>query len=287
MIFKLHFFKEETRLFDKADLFEYISSNNYVTFDSETRESEKIAYYDNQDLDLNARFIFSEKSQINDIHKISPNFYDVNITFEIELLYPEYKLNKLLNIVEVMCKRYNFYVYNLLFNNALNFRRQSILIAYQKLKQGYKEKNEEEFMNYAKLSLEDLNKVYSYLEVKDTLEKNYIETNAIALNYEFYKRPGSRNAFLAARWDGAEPFIIPSNVQIFIYDDGVIKKSIKFDELVKNIKHSLIILDDASFGVYMLNPKYTKKIKKHIIKFKYIEMQVNLKEVDLKNILDL
>lgn len=287
MKFKLYFFKEENRIFDRADLFEYLSSNSYMTLDTESRNSEKIAIYDNPNLNLKARFIFSEKSVISDIHLISANFYDLNITFEIDLLYPDYMLDKMLNIVEVMCKRYHFFVYNETFVNALPFKRASILMIYQKLKQAYKEKNEEEFMQYAKINSADLNKVYTYIEASDDLEKNYSEYNAKPLNYEFFKRPGSRTAFLAAKWDGIEPFIVPANVQIFIYDDGNVVKTIKFDEFIKNIKHMLTILDDLYVTTYMLNPKYTKKVRKHILKTKYIEMQVNLKEVNLNQIIDL
>lgn len=287
MKFKLYFFKEENRIFDRAELFDYLASNSYMTLDTETRNSEKIAIYDNPNLNLKARFIFAEKSAISNIQAISANFYDLNITFEIDLLYPDYKLDKMLNIVEVICKRYRFFVYNETFSNALPFKRSAILMVYQKLKQGYKEKNEEEFMQYAKINSDDLYKVYSYIESKDNLEKNYAEYNAIPLNYEFFKRPGSRTAFLATRWDGMDPFIVPANTQIFIYDDGNVTKTIKFDDLINNIKHLLTILNDVYVTTYMLNPKYTKKVRKHILKTKYIEMQVNLKEVNFDQIMDL
>ena len=71
MKFKYYFFKENTRNFDRADLLEYLNETKYITLDMETREAEKIAYYNNEDISLKAQFIIAEKSTISS-EKISP-----------------------------------------------------------------------------------------------------------------------------------------------------------------------------------------------------------------------
>ncbi len=287
MKFRFYFFKEHTRTFDRADLYEYLNDNKYIKLDTETRQSEKIAYYDNRDIDLKAEFIFGEKSVVPDIHRISPQFLDLNIRIEFDILYPDYKINKLLNIVETMCKRYSFFVYNETFSDVLPYRRVTMLKAYDGIKQAYKIRHEEEFMQYSKIDSDELERVYHYVENKELLKNNYKEYNAIPLSYEFFRRPGSRKAFIGAKWDGLDPFIIPSNVQIFIYDDGIIRKVIKFEDLLDNVSNSFEVINDGMFGIYMLNPKHIKKIKKHIIKTKYPEIQVNLKKIELESILDI
>lgn len=287
MKFRFYFFKENTRTFDRADLYEYLNDNKYIRLDTETRQSEKIAYYDNKDIDLKAEFVFAEKSIVPDIHRISPKFLDLNIRVEFDILYPDYKVNKLLNIIETMCKRYSFCVYNETFSDVLPYRRVTMLKAYDGIKQAYKIKHEEEFMQYSKIESDELERVYHYIENLETLKDNYKEFNAIPLNYEFYRRPGSRKAFIGAKWDGVDTFIIPSNVQLFIYDDGVVRKTIKFEDLLDNTSSSFEVINDGMFGIYMLNPKHIKKFRKHIIKTKYPEIQVSLKKIELDTILDI
>lgn len=286
MKFKYYFFKENTRNFDRADLLEYLNETKYITLDMETREAEKIAYYDNEDINLKAQFIIGDKSVINST-QISPQYLDVNIRVEIELLYPSYKLNKILNIVETMCKRYNLMVYNETFSDALPFKRQTCVKAYQMIKQAYKNKHEDEFMDYSKMDATTLEHVYQYIEQKNHLREMYRDDNAEPVEFEFYRKPASRNAFVAAKWDGLNPFIIPADAQLFIYDDGIIRKVISFSLLMKNIGKFLEVIDSGLFTIYMLNPKSVKKVRKNITKGKYPEPQIALKEIELKDILDI
>lgn len=286
MKFKYYFFKENTRNFDRADLLEYLNETKYITLDMETREAEKIAYYNNEDISLKAQFIIAEKSTISS-EKISPQYLDVNIRVEIDLLYPSYKLNKILNIVETICKRYNLMIFNETFKDVMPFKREICIKAYQLIKSAYKNKNEEEFMEYSKMDSLTLEHVYQYIEQRDHLKEMYKDDNAEPVEFEFYRKPGARNAYVAAKWDGLNPFIIPQDAQLFIYDDGIIRKVISFSCLLKNINKYLEVIDSGLFTIYMLNPKAVKKVRKNITKGKYPEPQVTLKMVDLNNILDI
>lgn len=287
MKFKYYFFKENTRTFDKADLLEYLNDTKYMSLDMDSRETEKIAYYNNEDINLQAQFILGEKSVVKNTQKLSPKYLDLNIRVEIELLYPNYKLGKILNIIEIICKRYNFCVYCEVFSDVMPYNRKKMIQAYQMIKQVYKEKNEEEFMHYAKIEPQTLEHVYQYIEQRDYLKETYKEFNADPLQFEFYRRPGSRQAYICSKWDGLDPFIVPGDTQLFVYDDGIVRKVIRFDELLKNINKMLQIIDTGLFNIYMLNPKFLKKVKKNIIKTKYPELQITLKDIELKDILDL
>ncbi len=287
MKFKYYFFKENTRTYDKADLLEFLNDTKYMSLDMDSRETEKIAYYENPDIELSAQFILGEKSVVKNTQSLSPKYLDLNIRVEIELLYPNYKLGKILNIMEIICKRYNFCVYCEVFSDVMPFNRKKMIQAYQMIKQVYKEKHEEEFMHYAKIEPQTLEHVYQYLEQKEYLKETYKEFNADPLQFEFYRRPGSRQAYICSKWDGLDPFIILGDTQLFIYDDGIVRKIIRFDELQKNIHKMLDVIDTGLINIYMLNPKFIKKVKKNIIKTKYPELQINLRDIELGEILDL
>lgn len=287
MKFKYYFFKENTRTFDKADLLELLNDTKYITLDMDSREAEKIAYYNNPDIDLKAEFIIGEKSVVKDTQKLSPQYLDLNIRVEIDLLYPNYKLGKILNIVETICKRYNFCIYTEVFSDVMPYKRTQLTQAYQIIKQAYKQKNEEEFMHYAKIETQVLEHIYQYIETKEYLKEQYKDVNADPLDFEFFRRPGSRQAYISVKWDGLDPFIVPGDTQLFIYDDGIVRKVIRFDEFLNNIGKMIEIIDNGMYSIYMLNPKYVKKVRKNITKTKYPELQITLKEIDLDSILDL
>ena len=56
---------------------------------------------------------------------------------------------------------------------------------------------------------------------------------------------------------------------------------------MKNIGKCLEVIDSGLFTIYMLNPKMVKKVRKNITKGKYPEPQIALKEIELKDILDI
>lgn len=287
MKFKYYFFKENTRTFDKADLLELLNDSEYISLDMDTRETEKIAYYDNREIGLQAQFILGEKSVIKNTQNLSAKYLDLNIRVEIDLLYPNYKLGKILNIIEVICKRYNFAVYCEVFSDVMPYNRKKMIQAYEMIKKAYKVRNEEEFMRYAKIEPQTLDHVYQYIEQREYLRETYKDDNADPLAFQFFRRPGSRQAYIASKWDGLDPFIVSGDTQLFIYDDGIVRKIIRFDDLLKEINKMLTIIDTGMINIYMLNPKFLKKVKKNIIKTKYSELQINLKDIDLEDILDL
>ncbi len=286
MKFKFYFFKENTRNFDRADLLEYLNETKYITLDMETREAEKIAYYVNDDISLNAEVIISNKSAISS-SRVSSSFLDVNIRVEIDLLYPLYKFEKILDIVETMCKRYGLVIYTEAFGDATPFDRTLCAKAYQFFKSEYKNLHPEEFMKYSKMDMNVLEHVYQFIEHKDYLKEKYKDTNAEPVEFEFYRKAGSRNTYVAAIWDSLNPFIIPQDTQLFIYDDGIIRKVMKFQDIQESFNKYFDILDSGLFTIYMLEPSAVKKVRKAIVKGKYAEAQLPLKSVELKNILDI
>ena len=265
MKFKFYFFKENTRNFDRADLLEYLNETKYITLDMETREAEKIAYYINDDISLNAEVIISNKSAISS-SRVSSSYLDVNIRVEIDLLYPVYKFGKILNIVETMCKRYDLVIYTEAFNDATSFDRALCIKAYQFFKSQYKNQHPEEFMQYSKMESNVLEHVYQFIEQKEYLKEKYKDSNAEPVEFEFYRKSGSRNTFVAAKWDSLNPFIIPQDTQLFIYDDGIIRKVMKFQDIQNNFNKYFDILDAGLFTIYMLEPSAVKKVRKAILR---------------------
>ena len=83
MKFRFYFFKEGSRVFDKADLFEFL--NNHENINVDFNRVEKVAYYHNNKLDFDAEIILGEKSVVPNLHNLSPNFLDLNIRLEVKI----------------------------------------------------------------------------------------------------------------------------------------------------------------------------------------------------------
>ena len=282
MKFRYYFFKEGTRVYDKAELLTYLEAQPYMRLLQEG--AIKVAKYHNTVINMDADFIFNTKSIVSNIQRLDPKYLDLNIYVEFDVLNNTYKVSKIVDMIEVICKRFGFSVYNEYFEDVSPFKRSLLINAFELVKVGYKKKYEEEFMNYSRLDKESLASIYSFLEIKDQIQNL---DGYDFLNYVFFKKNESRRVYVGVDMDLKKPFVIPPCVKLVRIDTGTSRIIVSYEDLKKKIDKYLGLVDARLYDVLMVDEKSFKKARKIILKTKFDEVKVALKEVPFAQVLDL
>lgn len=281
MKFRFYFFKESNRLYDRTELHNYLEAQPFITFIQDGNI--KIARYHNTQINMSAQFVFSNKSIVPDIQRVSPCFLDMNIYVEFDVLNNNFKVSKIIDIIDVICRKFDFLVYNEYFEDVMPFKRQLLIKAFEMVKLAYKKKYEEEFIQYSRIDKERLESVYEFLEAKDNLEVSEMYN---ILHYCFLKTNDSRNVFVGIDLDLSQPFILPPSAQLVRIptDDGC--AIISYQDFKKKIAKYLGLVNARLPEVFRVEEKYFKKVKKVILKTKFDTVKVPLYEVNFNNVLD-
>lgn len=282
MKFRYYFFKEGNRIYDKAELLTYLEAQPYMTIIN--NENQKKAYYHNTAIDFDATFVLGNKSIVQDLHKLNPKYLDLNIYVEFEVLNNTFKVNRLIDIIEVMCKRFDFVVYNEYFEDVSQFKRSMLIKAFDMVKEGYKKKYEEEFVNYSKLDKESLEQIYLFLEIKDQIDN--VEGYEI-LPYTFLKEKSSRKVYVCINILEDGPFIIPPCAQLVHFRNINGEKTISYKDFNKKVSKYMTIVDSRLYDVMMVPDKNIRKVRKILNKTKFDTIKVEMESIPFNKVLDL
>ena len=283
MIFRYYFLKEGNRVYDKSELITFLKANQYIHLEDEGMI--KKAIYHNPNLKLDATFVFNNKSIIERIERLNPKYLDLNIYVEIPVLTNTYKVNRIIDIIQDICFRFDFAVYNEYFEDVSRFDRSLLVSVFNLVKKAYKKKFEDEFVQYSKLSADTLNNVYAFLEAKDQLEE---DTQLEALNYLFLRESDTRNAYPCLDLNFDKGFIIPPGCKLVRYKKDDTYIVISYEEFLRKIgKFCKNISNLSSLNVLAVEDKYVRKINKILTKTNFDKVVVPLNVVQLDQILDL
>ncbi|MDE5715260.1 MAG: hypothetical protein K2I42_03915 [Anaeroplasmataceae bacterium] len=284
MLFKFYYLKEGTRIFDRTDLLTYFQANPNISI--EKRGDERDFIFHHPILDFTAHFILSSKSAIPHLERLDPKFYDVNFRVEFDIKLPTYCVELILDIAEELAKIFKFVVYNESYENAVPFRKNALAKTFEIWKNAYKNKNEEEVASFSRIDPTSLSQIYNYILRKPKLEV-LLDKNKIQISdYFFMRTDRSRTAFVCMSWDGNTPFIIPPGIDILYYSEPRNQKYIAMDELCSKADKFLKPIDGYG-SIKMVDAKCVSKVKKIITKNKFAPLTVELKEINLNEILDI
>ncbi len=289
MLFQYYFLKETSRSYDKSELITYLKAQKYTSYE-EDGIIKKI-YYNNTCLGFKATFVISNKSEIPHLDRVGGNFLDTNFYVEFDILTNEYKVNKLIDILQVICSEFEFYAYNSLFEKPVKCDREVMLNVLRASKNMYKKLREkegsDEFVKYAKMAPEKLEKVYSYLEIRDNVLK---ENNCDGLDYIFLKKDSSRQAMVSLDMTNLTKGVIipPGTFLVKVKQKDKSEIYTKYEYVYKKISKYLTSVDtNINYQVYYISDKNIKKVNKVLLGTNFDRVQTELYEVDLSNIYDL
>lgn len=250
-------------------------------------ESEKVAHYFNPTLDFACDFIIATKSSVPNIERLNPRYVEVNLKVEFNVLLPTYDVDVILNMCEDICKMFNFYVYNEVFEDVSPFGRSLMLKAFDIVKLAYKNKYPQDVANFYRLDKETLGKVYDYLQQSSIISDLLKVENVIVPKITFYAVDGKRKIYTAIEIDAAEPFVFPLFVDMVRIVNSEHDMFISSEELYAQTHKLFHPIESSISNLYYTMPREIKKINKILNKANFSPLILELKKVDFSKVLDI
>ena len=204
---------------------------------------------------------------------------------EFDIKLPTYCVEIILDIAEEIAKMFKFCVYNESYEDVVPFRKNTLAKTFDIWKNAYKNKNEDEIARFSRIDNNSLSEIYNYVLRKSKLEVLLDKSKIQISDYFFMRTEKSRTAFVCISWDGYSPFIIPPGVDILYFNEPKNRKYIAMTELESKADKYFKNIDGYG-DLRMVDVKSVPKLRKILIKSKFAPLTVELKEIKLKDILD-
>lgn len=284
MKYELFFFKEGNRYLNIEELFNFF---NYCPFISvEANGDEVEAKYYNPSIELEASFHLTKVSKVPDIHRLDPKFLDLDIYLSLDPMMPIYKVGVMLDLVSDLCQKFDFFVYNVLFENVTSYRKDLILKSYELLRDAYKNKFPMEYTSLNYIPKDKANDIFEYLfERKDLETYCHAENLYFPIPY-FIKGSSSGQIYSAVELLDDKFFVFPPKTDLIFYKNGDKINIIYYDELSEVIDRYCHDLPGFIHNTKVLDKTGMKRIRKIINKTKFTEINDSFTNVELESIID-
>lgn len=287
MDFQIFFLKENSRIYDRAELMTFLASNPNITppnLNENIGKREYVFYH--QTLNFEAKFIVNSKSVVPHMERLGAKYFDVNFYVTFNLLLSNYAAEIILDIIQEICQKFDFKIFIESYGTEVKpFKRTDVIQQFNLWKKAFADKYPEQLAGWYKLDSSALHSVYTYLLQRKRLELTYDQNKLQVSNYLFLHAIKSRSVFVAIKWDGEKPFILPPSVDVLIYDNGKTERYLPMIEVLSKAGKLFQVLDNYG-SLQILEGKYVSKLVKILNKEKFAPSKSELQFVQLEKILD-
>lgn len=282
--FHIHFFKEKSRKIDLEVLIAFFE--DIEGFKVEMDNQSVRFLYMHPRLGHEAKFIITPKSQVPDIYRLSPKFLDLNFHLEMPLLTPNYVSQHLFELVKKICQRFDFHIYNEMFEDVLAFKMDVLSKVFQMLKQAYIDKNPVMMNNYFVLKTDKLNAIYRYLDDYYELQKYYQDLNTYVPSYHFLKTE-QKKLIIGIEFKEHTLTVFPPHLDYVFYrvhDEIKVYDALEVLEVLDKF-----LQDVPGFikGTKVIPKKFLKKAHKAIKKYAFEKVTHTFEKDDIKHLIDI
>jgi hypothetical protein len=281
--FNIHFFKEKSRKIDIDELVFHFEK--IVGMEVEMDEQSVRFLYTHPNLGYKAMFCITPKSQVPDIYRLSPKFLDLNFRMEMPILVPDYLAKHMFELVKNVCDKYDFHVYNELFEDVLPFKMDVVFKVFSMIKEAYISKNPVLLSDYHMMPKDKLSSILRYLDDLLELQAYYQELDTYVPKYHFLIENSNRLA-IGIEWKEHKLTVFPPYIDYLFYRDQEIIKVIKFDEAYALIEKYLQDVPGFIKGTKVIPKKLSKKVFKIMKKTKFTQYNHTFSKVDLRKLID-
>ncbi len=281
--FNIHFFKEKSRKIDLEQLIAFFE--NIEGFDVEMDEQSVRFIYTHPRLSYRALFMITPKSEVPDIYRLNPRFLDLNFHLEMSILTPNYVAEQIFDLARKVSERFNFAIYNEMFEDVLSFKMDTVMKVFTMLKDAYMEKNPIILNDYYYLQTDKLRHIYRYLDDYQELQKYYQELNTYVPRYHFLSTDNKKLA-VGIEWKELSMTVFPIDVDFIFYRIDQTIKVYDATTVYQLIDKYLIDVPGFIKGTKVVPKKTNKKIHRIIKKAKIKELNDQFKRAELKYIID-
>ena len=284
MKYELFFFKEGNRYLDLDELFSFFNYCPFISVDASRDEVE--ARYSNKALDLEASFHITRVSKVPDIHRLDPKYLDLDIYLSIDPMMPMYKVGIILDLVSDLCQKFDFFIYNILFENVSEYKRDLILKSYEAIREIYKNKFPMEYTSLNYVPKDKVNDVFKYLYERKDLETYCHEENLYFPIPRFIKSLNTGHIYCAVDLVDDKLFVFPPRCEIVFYQHDNHLKAVYFDELMSVLEKFCHDLPGFIHNTKVLDKAGMKRLKKIMLKTKFSPINETFSNVELETIID-
>lgn len=282
-LFNIHFFKEKSRKIDLEQLIAFFESIEGIH--TEMDEKSVRFNYTHPRLSHDSLFVITPKSQVPDIYRLSPKFLDLNFHLELPILTPDYLAKHLFELVKKICDRFDFHIYNEMFEDVLPFKMDVVLKVFDMVKQAYITKNPLLLSDYHVLSKDKLSGILRYLDDLTELQKYYQELETYVPKYHFLVNE-KKELMIGIEWKEHTLTVFPPHIDYVFYRLPNEIKVISFDEVYPLIEKLIIDVPGFIKGTKVIPKKTSGKVFKILKKHKFMKISHTFQKESVKKLLD-
>lgn len=282
-LFNIHFFKEKSRKIDLEQLIAFFESIEGIHVEMD--EKSVRFHYIHPRLQHESLFIITPKSQVPDIYRLSPKFLDLNFHLEMPILTPDYLAKHLFEMVKKVCDRFDFHIYNEMFEDVLAFKMEVIVKVFDMVKQAYIAKNPLLLSDYHLLPKDKLHAIFRYLDDLAELQKYYQELETYVPKYHFLVTE-KKELKTGIEWKEHTLTVFPPFLDVVFYRLPNEIKVIRYDELYPLIEKYLIDVPGFIKGTKVMPKKLSSKVYRIMKKTKFTQVTHTFQKETVKKLLD-
>lgn len=281
--YELFFFKENTRLYDAQELVDYLLEDpNMIATTSDDRFTLE---YKNKNIKLEFSLIFVKNSRVPDIARLNPKYLDLDFFIQFDVLLSMYKLNMIISLVEKVCRRFNFSIYHVWFEDVTPFRRDIIQNSYDRVRMSYKEQFPLEYQPLNYVHKEKLEGYYNYIMDK-TATNEYYNNKYLFLNVYFGKNMTFNQVNLITEFKLETSTIIPPYVDAFVIERNNKKDYYSYNEIMNLISKYTKEFPGFVGNTRMIEEKNIKKLNKILSKMKIYPITDRIEKIEEESLVD-
>lgn len=286
----LHFFKEKTRKFDLEQMLSFFDAIPEIKEDeSNSVESNEFKLvYNNAVLSSETYFIISNKTAVKDLHRLNPKFLDVNFRVEIPITTSAFAAGFIFEIVKKISEEFDFYIYNELFKDIIEFRMATIVKAFELTKENFKEKYNYLLDNIYYCPQQKLNDILKYVYEQYDLQRYYREQEIYVPNY-YIVVDEDKNLYFTFHWQEGKLTVFPPHTDYIYYNhnNGAKTTIIPYHELMAKIeKLTTNVPGFIEKTKVIVNRKNGKRAQRTVKKAKFTNVEKNFKRINLSQVID-
>jgi hypothetical protein len=282
--FNIHFFKEKNRKIDLEQLIVFFE--NIEGYTVQMDEASVRILYVHPRLNYKVKYLITPKSQVPDIYRLNPKFLDLNFHLEVPILTPNYVAQQIFETAKKIADKFNFAIYNEMFEDVLTFKMDIVLKVFSMLKNAYIEKNPIILNDYYYLNTDRLSSIYRYLDDFQELHKYYQDLDTYVPKYHFLSTDNKKLG-LGIEWREHTMTLFPIYTDYIFYHIDHQIKVYDAQDVFEIIDKYLIDVPGFIKGTKVIPKKVCKKVHKLIKKAKLTELDDQFKRAELRFLIDL
>jgi hypothetical protein len=253
--FKIHFFKEKSRVIDIDALMTYFEKKQYT---QEMNDTYLRFHYEHPTLHTKFYFTLTPKSTVPDIYRLNPKFLDVNFEISLPIVMSSFMLEIALKEIASFSKYFNLSLYHPLYEDVSPYDEGMIVEVFYMFQKAYVNKNPEYLKPYTRIPKDTLYAMSTYTNDMQSLKEYFNDVDIFVPKYQVITC--DHDIIIGFMWNIDVITVIPPLVNVCfyrLYDDIVM---IEIQHLEPILETYFAKVPGTISGTRVLIKKYRNKV---------------------------